>query len=393
MARQALNSRKVETAKPGKYADGKGLTLIVSPTGSRKWVLRFQWQGRAREMGLGAAEGNNLSLAREKAAAARLLIAKGIDPIAERKTATVPTFGTCADAFIAAKQSEWRNDKHKAQWAMTLAEYAGPLRSKPVDTIDTAAVLAVLNPIWQDKPETASRLRGRIEHVLDAARAAGHRTGENPARWRGHLDKLLPKRAKLTRGHHAAMPYQDVPAFMASLRGREAMAAKALEFAILTAARTGEVIGAKWSEIDLQAKVWTIPAERMKAGREHRVPLSGAAFDLLIGLAAAKTGDFVFPGTKGKPLSNMAMDMVLRRMKLDVTVHGFRSSFRDWAGNETSFPREIAEAALAHVVGDATERAYRRGDALEKRRALMEAWASYVANGEGKIIKFVGRSA
>lgn len=391
MARQALNSRKVETTKPGKYSDGKGLTLIVSPTGARKWVLRFQWQGKPREMGLGAAEAANLSLAREKAAHARLLIAKGIDPIAERQKAQVPTFGQCADDYIAAKQSEWRNEKHRAQWSMTLAEYAGPLRAKAVDTIDTTAVLSVLNPIWQDKPETASRLRGRIEHVLDAARAAGHRSGENPARWRGHLDKLLPKRAKLTRGHHAAMPYAEVPAFIGALRERDAMAAKALAFSVLTAARTGEVIGAKWSEIDLDAQVWTIPAARMKAGREHRVPLSGAAVELLRPLALNKTGDFVFPGNKqGKPLSNMAMDMALRRMNVgEFTVHGFRSSFRDWAGNETSFAREIAEAALAHVVGDATERAYRRGDALEKRRSLMEAWANHcIAKRNEQIIEF-----
>ena len=352
MAQQALNSRKVETAKPGKYSDGKGLTLIVAPTGTRKWVLRFQWNGRPREMGLGAAEAANLALAREKAAAARLLIAKGIDPIAARHKDRVRTFGECADDYIAAKASEWRNEKHKAQWAMTLTEYAAPLRGKPVDTIETADVLAVLNPIWQAKTETASRLRGRIEHILDAARAAGHRSGENPARWRGHLDKLLPRRAKLARGHHAAMPYAEVPALMASLRERDGMAARALQFAVLTAARTGEVIGAKWSEIDLDAKVWTVPAARMKTAREHRVPMSAASVELLKPLSENRTGEFVFPGGEaGKPLSNMAMDMTLRRMRAgDVTVHGFRSSFRDWAGNETSFAREIAEAALAHVV-------------------------------------------
>lgn len=379
MARQALNSRKVATAKPGKYSDGRGLTLIVAPTGSRKWVLRFQWQGKPREMGLGAAEAANLALAREKATAARLLIAKGIDPIAARQKDKVPTFGECADEYIAAKASEWRNEKHKAQWTMTLTEYAAPLRGRAVDTIDTAAVLSVLSPIWQEKLETASRLRGRIEHVLDAARAAGHRMGENPARWRGHLDKLLPKRAKLSRGHHAAMPYVQVPAFISSLRERDAMAARALQFAILTASRTGEVIGAKWSEIDLDAKVWTVPAARMKATREHRVPLPEAAVQLLQPLSRNRAGEFVFPGqATGSGLSNLAMDMLLRRMKVEnATVHGFRSSFRDWAGNETSFPREVAEAALAHVVGDATERAYRRGDALEKRRALMEAWADY----------------
>ena len=251
----------------------------------------------------------------------------------------------------------------------------------PVDVIDTAAVLSVLKPIWQAKPETASRFRGRIEQVLDAAKAQGHRTGENPARWRGHLDKLLAKRQRLTRGHHAAMAYADVPAFLSRLRERQAgsVSALALEFVILTAARSGEALGMRWDEVDETAKVWTVPPARMKAAREHRVPLSARALDLLGEAKKARTGDFVFPGSgAGRPLSVMAMEMVLRRMNLaSVTVHGFRSAFRDWAGNETHFPREVAEAALAHVIGDAAERAYRRGDALEKRRALMEAWANY----------------
>jgi integrase len=302
---------------------------------------------------------------------------------AESKTAAcpVPTFGECADEFLAAKQSEWRNDKHRAQWTMTLSAYAAPLRNLPVDAIDTAAVLSVLKPIWQAKPETASRFRCRIEQVLDAAKAKGHRTGENPARWRGHLDKLLAKRQTLTRGHHAAMAYADVPAFLARLRERQAgsVSALALEFTILTAARSGEALGMRWDEVDETAKVWTVPPARMKAAREHRVPLSARALDLLGEAKRARTGDFVFPGSRaGRPLSVMAMEMVLRRMGLDnVTVHGFRSAFRDWAGNETHFPREVAEAALAHVIGDAAERAYRRGDALEKRRALMEAWTNY----------------
>ena len=244
-------------------------------------------------------------------------------------------------------------------------------------------MLAVLQPIWQEKNETASRLRGRIERVLDAAKAKGLRTGENPARWRGHLDTLLPKRQKLQRGHHPAMPYTEVPAFVAELRTREAMAARALEFAILTAARSGEVLGAMWGEVDLKAEVWTVPAMRMKAGREHRVPLTAPAIAILRALEALRPEDddkgaYIFPGQrKGRPLSGMAMEMLLRRQKLEITVHGFRSSFRDWAAEETGFPREIAEAALAHVVGDATERAYRRGDALEKRRELMTAWAAH----------------
>jgi integrase len=261
---------------------------------------------------------------------------------------------------------------------MTLTKYAAPLRDKPLDAIQTDDVLSVLTPLWQTKNETASRLRGRIERVLDAARAKGLRSGENPARWRGHLDHLLPKRQKLSRGHHAALPYADVPELVADLRNREGAAALALEFLILTAARSGEVLGAKWNEIDRDAKVWTVPAERMKAGREHRVPLTQRALQILATVEQVRTGDYVFPGQRhGRPLSVMSMEMLLRRMKVDVTVHGFRSSFRDWAGECTSFPREIAEAALAHTVGDETERAYRRGDALEKRRKLMAAWASF----------------
>jgi integrase len=268
---------------------------------------------------------------------------------------------------------------------MTLETYAAPLRSRPVDQIDTEAVLAVLKPIWLEKPETASRLRGRIEAVLDAAKAQGHRMGENPAAWRGHLSHLLPTRQKLSRGHHAAMAYDDVPAFVARLRERDALAAMALELCILTATRSGEVLGARWSEIDTAKKVWTISAARMKAGRAHRVPLSDRALSILEKLAEAKTGKFVFPGDRDdRPLSNMTMAMLMRRMKVaGVTVHGFRSAFRDWAGNETHFPREVAEAALAHVVGDKAEQAYRRSDALEKRRALMAAWASYIEQDKG----------
>jgi integrase len=261
---------------------------------------------------------------------------------------------------------------------MTLREYAAPLRSMPIDTITTEDILGVLKPIWSTKAETTSRLRGRVERVLNAAKAKGYRSGENPAAWRGHLENLLPKRQKLARGHHAAMPYADVPAFVARLRERQATAALMLEFAILTTARSGEVLGARWPEIDFGAKVWTIPPERMKAGREHRVPLSERAVTILNKMNEARTGEYAFPGSVGgRPLSVMAMDMVLRRMGQDVTVHGFRSSFRDWAGNETHFPRELAEHALAHVIGDKAEQAYRRSDALEKRRALMDAWAAY----------------
>ncbi len=385
-----LSARAAATAKPGRHGDGRGLWLAVSETGARKWVFRFTFGGRVTEMGLGNAD-VTLAQARDRAAEARKLVAVGVNPIEARREAGrikagKPTFGQCADALLQAKSSEWRNEKHRAQWQMTLADYAKPLRALPVDEVDTAAVLGVLQPLWQAKAETAFRLRGRIETVLDAARAMGHipRNEANPAQWRGHLDKLLPKRQKLTRGHHAALAYDDVPEFIGRLRERPAIAAMALEFLILTAARSGEVLGARWAETDMVAKVWTVSAARMKAGREHRVPLSTRALAILEKLAEAKTSDFVFAGQRpGKPLSGMALEMVLRRMKMeDVTVHGFRSSFRDWCGEATSFPCEIAEAALAHVAGDATERAYRRGDALEKRRTLMEAWAAFCEPGE-----------
>lgn len=375
-----LTARKVATAKAGKHSDGGNLYLIVSDTGTRKWVLRFTWRGAAKEMGLGSANDVPLADAREKAADARRTLAKGLNPIDERKRdAGIPTFGEMADRVCEALAAGFRNEKHKAQWRMTLTTYAAPLRAKPVDMINTEDLLAVLKPIWTEKPETASRLRGRIEKVLDAARARGFRSGENPARWRGHLDHLLPKPLKLTRGHHAAMPYEQVSDFVAKLRKRDATAAQALEFCILTAARSGEVLGLRRSEIDFDKKVWTVPADRMKAGREHRVPLSARAFAIVKAASKAHSGDFIFAGQmRNKPLSNMAMDMMLRRMKReDVTVHGFRSSFRDWAGNVSTFPREVTETALAHVIGDKAEQAYRRSDALDKRRKLMDAWSAY----------------
>lgn len=383
-----LTARKVVTAPQGKYSDGGNLYLVVSGSGSRKWVLRFTWRGQAKEMGLGSATMVSLAEAREKAGGARLKLSRGLNPIEERKRdGGIPTFGDMADQVREALSAGFRNEKHKAQWKSTLATYAGPLGAKAVDTVNTDDVLSVLKPIWTAKAETASRLRGRIEKVLDAAKAKGFRQGENPARWRGHLDHLLPRPSKLTRGHHAAMPYESVAAFMGKLRERNAVAALALEFCILTAARSGEVLGARWTEIDLDKEVWTIPANRMKAGREHRVPLPDPAVAILKRLAETNTGDFVFPGQSAqRPLSNMAMEMILRRMEIDsATVHGFRSSFRDWAGNETSFPREVVETALAHVIGDKAEQAYRRSDALEKRRKLMEAWAVYCSTAENVV--------
>jgi len=388
--RNKLTARAVASlSRPGKHSDGGGLYLRIDNDDvsiRRRWIFRFVSRDRTREMGLGGYPEVSLADARKARDAAEKFVQSGQDPIAARddeRRAQIgkPTFGQMADAVVEAKSSEWRNDKHREQWKMTLEYYAAPLRSRPVDEIDTDAVLSVLQPIWRSKAETASRLRGRIETVIDAARAKGHipRNEANPARWRGHLDKLLPKRAKLTRGHHAALPYDQLPTFMTELRTRDATAAAALEFCILTAARSGEVFGARWEEMDLSNKLWTVPAQRMKAAREHRVPLSARAIEILQGLQEARTGDFVFGGRKpNQPLSGMAMEMLLRRMNMnDVTVHGFRSAFRDWAGNETDFARELAEAALAHVIGDQAEQAYRRGDALEKRRALMEAWARW----------------
>ena len=370
--------------KPGRHSDGGGLYLNVTPSGTRSWVFMWTRDGRRREMGLGSYPATTLSRARWIAGLNRASVAEGRDPIVERGKASEPTFGECVEQFLSGVEGSWRNEKHRAQWRMTLTKYCAPLADRQVSEISTADVLKVLQPIWKVKPETASRLRGRIERVLDFASARGWRNEENPARWRGHLKNILPQRAKLTRGHHAAMPYIDVPDFVARLQQAEAMAARALEFLILTAARTGEVLGARWQEIDLEARLWVIPAERMKATREHRVPLSDRAMAILSPLHVTRVSEYVFPGQRpGRPLSSSAMEMLLRRMKADhYTVHGFRSSFRDWAGDRTNFAREVAEAALAHQLGDATERAYRRADALEKRRDLMDDWTDFCGSVE-----------
>jgi integrase len=345
----------------------------------------YRWLGKRREMGLGSVNAVSLSRAREKAAEARGQIADGINPLeAKRRDASVPTFGSYALEVIQSLSSQWRNAKHRDQWQRSLETYAAPLWNMPVNRIETADVLRALKPIWTDKAETASRVRGRIEKILDAAAARGYRTGENPARWRGHLENLLAKRQKLQRGHHPAMPYSQVPTFMGELAERGGVAARALEFVILTGVRSGEARNAVWSEIDFEALVWTIPAARMKAAKEHRVPLTAAAVAVLEAvqpLTGGAPNALVFPGTKGGPLSDMSLAAVLRRMgypREAVSVHGFRSTFRDWVAETTEFPSELAEAALAHIVGDAVERAYRRGDALERRRHLMEAWCAYM---------------
>ncbi len=396
------------TKEPGRYSDGGGLYLHVGKSGGRSWVLRYMIEGKAREMGLGPVDDVSLSEARDKATDARkLLKSEKRDPLTARKetaqaaaveAAKTITFKVAAERFIAAHAPTWKNPKHAAQWPSSLEAHAYPTFGHlPVAEVDTTLVLKALEPIWHTIPETASRVRGRVEAVLDWARVRGYRDGPNPALWRGHLAHLLPARAKVQKvQHHAALPYAEMGAFMVDLRQRDALAARALEFMILTAGRTGEVMGATWDEVDMAAAVWTIPGDRMKAGREHRVPLTPQAVAILEALGAehGRKG-FVFPGArKGRPLSNMAALMLLRRMeRSDLTAHGFRSTFRDWTAEQTAFPGEVAEAALAHVVGDKVEAAYRRGDLFEKRRKLMEAWADYCdrpAVEPGKVVPIRG---
>lgn len=391
MARHKLTDTKIKAAlkagKDDKLGDGDGLWLYVQKSSTASWVFIRIRHGWRREMGLGSYRYVSLAAARNKAEEVRDILGRGGDPfkeLPERIAAVKPkTFGECADDLLAAKESQFRNDKHKAQWKMTLTVYAKPLRKLPVADVSTDDVVRVLRPLWQDKQETASRLRGRIEKVLDYAKALKLRGGENPARWKGHLDHILGKREKLKRGHHAAIPYADMPAFMEKLRALGSISARALEFTILTAARTGETLGATWDEIDLEAKVWTVPANRMKAHKEHRVPLSDRAVEILKALPRGAGNPHLFCGARrGKGISNMAMLECLRDLAPGLTVHGFRSAFRDWAGDQTNFPRDIVEMALAHTI-QSVEAAYRRGSALAKRRKLMEAWASYCATVKG----------
>jgi integrase len=358
----ALTVRQVETRGPGKYNDGAGLQLVVTATGARHWVLRYRINLKSNEMGLGSASAGGVTLAeaRDAAREAQKLAKAGVNP-------------------AVANQAKQRAEKHTAQWSSTIEQYCGPIKDLPLDQIGTTEVLGILKPLWQRVPETASRLRGRIENILDAARVSSHRDGENPARWKGHLAAILPVRQKLTRGHHAAMPYDQLPAFICELRQRQSMAALALELCILTATRTGEVLQAEWTEIDLEKALWVIPASRMKAGIEHRIPLVERAVELLRQLALIKRNNFVFFGMGNKSLSNMSMAMLMRRMGRTETVHGFRSAFSDWVSEQTSFSSETREQCLAHQISDRADAAYRRGDQLDKRRKLLEAWAAFAS--------------
>jgi integrase len=382
-----LTDRAVKAAAPGRHMDGtvRGLTLLVWPTGARSWVVRYQLVGKRRDMGLGPYPEVSLARAREKALEARRLVKEGLDPLAERGRAKRLTFKAAAEQLLESKRPGWRNAKHAWQWEATLKTLAFPtLGALDVKQVGTGDVLAVLRKIWTERPETASRVRQRIEAVLDYAAALGARTGDNPARWKGHLDHLLPRPGKVKQvRHHPALDWRDAPAFMAELTKRGGLGARALAFAVLTAARSGEARGMTWGEVDDAGGAWTVPAARMKAGKEHRVPLTAAARSLLGGRGEPAALVFPSPNHPARPLSDMTLLAALRRMgRGDLTVHGFRSTFRDWAGETTAHPREVIEAALAHAVKDKVEAAYARGDLLERRRPLMQAWADH-AGGRG----------
>ena len=397
-----LSALRVKKAAPGTHDDGRGLRLVVMPSGAKRWVLRYQMAGWRRDMGLGPWPEITLERARERALEERRKIKQGIDPLAEKQRVTSLTFKAAAEAMIESKKAGWRNDKHAAQWTSTLETYAYPtLGNLDVRHVTTQEVLNVLKPIWSEKPETASRVRQRIEAVLNYASTIGARAGENPARWRGHLDNILAHRSKVRAvRHHPALDWRELPAFMADLADREGVAAKALAFTILTVARSNEVRQLRWRELDLAAAVWTMPGERMKAGKEHRVPLTAAAISWLGAPGEAdalvfpttsrprrkapgsetKTGADRRPPSRATSLSDAALSAVLERMgRTDITVHGFRSTFRDWAGETTAHPRDVIEAALAHRLKNKAEAAYARGDLFTKRRQLMQDWADFAA--------------
>jgi len=409
-----LSALKVGRAKDkGLYADGGGLYLQVGASGGKSWVFRFMRHGKAHVMGLGAIHAVTLAEARIKAADCRKLLAAGHDPLDAKKTeqttarlasAKGTTFEACAKAYIEAHKASWRQERHAKQWDQALAKHAYPVMGKlPIQVIDTALVVKVLEPIWQKKTETAKRLRGRIECILDWAKVREYRQGENPARWRGHLENLLARPSKLIKVEHfAALPYTKINGFLQSVEKQAGLGAQALKLVIFTACRSNEVLGTTWDEIDLDNKTWTIPADRMKTGKEHRVPLTTPALAILkdlkkdrdsIEIIGEEESPYVFPSPKGDaPLSNVVMLALLKRMnRRDITVHGFRSSFRDWAAEQTNFPREVAEAALAHAVQSRVEAAYRRSDLFDKRRLLMEKWVRYCQQeqieGKGKVLE------
>jgi integrase len=385
-----LSALKVaRTSKPGLYADGLNLYLRVGPTGSKSWVFRFRRPDGLHDLGLGPVHSVTLAEARAKALDLRRQRLDGIDPLEAKRAAKTAsrikgaramTFAECAEAYVKAHRAGWRSARHVAQWPQTLEDYVYPIfGSLPVQAIDTGLVMQALEPIWTEKPETATRVRGRVENVLDWATTSGYRKGENPGRWRGHLENLLPKKTRVHRvKHHAALPYSEIGAFMRELQARVELSARCLEFMILTAARSGEAFGATWSEMSFAERMWVIPADRMKADREHRVALSAPAVAIIERLAEFRSGDLIFPGRTGEPFASATMPRLLERVgHADLTAHGFRSTFRDWAAECTNFPREVVEMALAHAIESAVEAAYRRGDLFEKRRQLMDAWARY----------------
>lgn len=392
MARiRVLTALKIrQNLKPGMYGDGLGLYLKVRDGNSKSWIFRYRIGGKLRDMGLGPFHTVSLAEAREQAEVCRAMRLKGLDPLEERlkeqqaKTvaaAEAITFEKCAETYIATHKDGWKNSKHADQWTTTLQTYVYPIfKDRPVAAIDDDLVLKVLQPIWKEKTETASRIRGRIERILDWARVKKYRTGDNPARWKGHLDHFLARRSRVaTVVHHAALPIDETPGFIQTLQREETIVARALEFCILNATRTNETMGMRWSEYDEKAQLWNVPGVRMKAGRDHRIPLAPRSLSILAEMQDIRTSDFVFPGgIKERPLSSMAFLMLLRRLeRQDITAHGFRSTFRDWAAERTDFPSEVVEMALAHTISNKVEAAYRRGDLLDKRRQLAEAWAAF----------------
>jgi len=407
-----LTARQVETLKaPGRHADGGNLYLNIAKSGSKSFVFFYRFGTKQREMGLGSTATTSLAQARQKALSALKMLKEGLDPLVERRAAeraeaSKVNFGKFADDYLQEHIGKFKNKAHRRQWEKTVQDYCASVRHVPLNELNTEKVLKLLRPMWQATPETGAKVRGRIEAIIDAAKAQGLYHGDNPARWKGHLKSVLPARQRLTRGHHSALPYDHMPSFMKALRSQtQSTAALALEFCILTLTRTNETIGAVWREFDLTKGIWTIPAKRMKAGHEHRIPLPARAIEILkvMGKVRQAGNEHVFPGalqrrqtikgsatTQGKGLSNMAMAAVLKRMRRDdITVHGFRSTFRDWASEQTSFPHETCEHALAHRISDKAEAAYRRGDQFEKRRTLMDAWEAYCGGeAQGRIVKF-----